>query len=147
MAILVRNLLIYFIICFAFFIAGLIYHLETRLMQKDYSDLLKDIDKGIVSEVVILQDIVEVTTRSGNRYTTVVQEPAYLATSWHSSNIRISYRKDYSTFVFFGTSLVFLTSLFLVSWLFAEVSAICQNVDYSFYHTGRKQAPVLSFLH
>lgn len=121
MAILVRNLLIYFIICFAFFISGLIYHLETRLVQKDYSDLLKDIDNGSVSEIVIQQDIVDVTTKSGNRYTTVVQEPAYLATSWHGSNIRISYRKDYATFVFFGTSLVFLTSLFLVSWLSLKV--------------------------
>ena len=117
MAILVRNLLIYFIICFALFISALIYHLETRLVQKDYSDLLKDIDNSIVSEVAIQQDIVEVTTKSGTRYTTVVQEPAYLASSWHAGNIRISYRKDYSSFVFFGTGLVFLTSLFLVSWL------------------------------
>jgi len=121
MAILVRNLLIFFIICFAFFIAGLIYHLETRLIQKDYTDLLRDIDKGFVSEIVIQQDIVQVTTKSGNRYTTVVQEPAYMATSWHGSNIRISYRKDYASFVFIGISIVFLSSLFLVSWLSLKV--------------------------
>ena len=99
----------------------MIYHLETRLVQKDYSDLLKDIDRGVVSEIVIQQDIVDVTTQSGNRYTTVVQEPAYLATSWHGSNIRISYRKNYGNFVFIGISLIFLTSLFLVSWLSLKV--------------------------
>ncbi len=121
MAILVRNLLIYFIICFALFISGLIYHLETRLVQKDYSDLLKDIDNSIVSEIAIQHDIVEVTTQSGVRYTTVVQEPAYLASSWHAGNIRISYRKDYSSFVFLGTGLVFITSLFLVCWLSLKV--------------------------
>ena len=37
------------------------------------------------------------------------------------ADIRISYRKDYSSFVFLGTGLVFITSLFLVSWLSLKV--------------------------
>ena len=121
MAILVRNVLIFFIICFVFFLSGLIYHLETRLVQKDYSDLLRDIDERLVSELVIQNDVVQVTKESGDQYTTVVQEPAYLATSWHGSDIRISYRKSYGSFVFIGLSLVFLSSLFLVSWLSLKV--------------------------
>ena len=58
MAILVRNLLIFFIISFIFFIGGLIYHLETRLPQKDYSDLLNDIDQSRVSELTVQNDVV-----------------------------------------------------------------------------------------
>ena len=117
MATLVRNLLIYFIICFLFFLAGLIYHLETRLPQRDYSDLLRDIDKQIVTELVVKNDVVQVTTRSGEHYMTVVQDPAYMVSSWHSGNIQVSYRKDYTSFLFFGISLAFTVSLLLVSWL------------------------------
>ncbi len=117
MAILVRNLLVYFIFCFIFFIGGMIYHLETRLPQKDYSDLLNDIDQGVVTELVVKDDVVQVTTAGGNRYMTVVQEPAYLVSSWHSDSIRVSYRKDYTEILFFGLGLVFAVSLLLVSWL------------------------------
>jgi cell division protease FtsH len=121
MAILVRNLLIYFIICFLFFVSGLIYHIETRLPQKDYSDLLNDIDQKKITELVVQNDVLQVTTKSGDAYTTVVQEPAYLVSSWHANNIQVSYRKDYSGFVFFGLSLVFVLTLSLVSWLSLKV--------------------------
>ncbi len=117
MAILVRNLLIFFIISFALFIGGMIYHLETRLPQKDYSDLLNDIDQGRVTELVVKDDIVQVTTTDSGRYMTVVQEPAYLVSSWHSDSIRVSYRKDYTEMLFFGLGLVFAVSLLLLSWL------------------------------
>lgn len=121
MAVLVRNLLIYFIICFFFFLVGLIYHIETRLPQKDYTDLLNDIDAKIVTKLVVQDDVVQVTTVSGAMYTTVVQEPAYLVSSWHSGEVRVSYRKDYSGILFFGVSIVFFLSLFLVSWLSLKV--------------------------
>src|SRR5210317_750377 len=117
MAILVRNLLIYFIFCFAFFIGGMIYHLETRLAQKDFSDLLNDIDANRVTSLVVKDDVVQVTTDDGNQYMTVVQEPAYLVSSWHAGAIRVSYRKDYTEILFFGIGLVFSVSLLLVSWL------------------------------
>ncbi len=117
MAILVRNLLIYFIFAFAFFIGGMIYHLETRLAQKDFSDLLNDIDENRVTELVVKDDVVQVTTEDGNQYMTVVQEPAYLVSSWHAGSIRVSYRKDYTEILFFGLGLVFAVSLLLVSWL------------------------------
>ena len=117
MAILVRNLLIYFIFCFAFFIGGMIYHLETRLAQKDFSDLLNDIDANRVTSLVVKDDVVQVTTYDGNQYMTVVQEPAYLVSSWHAGAIRVSYRKDYTEILFFGIGLVFSVSLLLVSWL------------------------------
>jgi len=121
MAILVRNLLIFFIICFGFFLAGLVYHVETRLTQKDYSDLLDDLDRNAIAQITVQDDIVTVTTRSGEQYTTVVQEPAYLVSSWHLNDIRVSYRKDYSKFVFWGLSLVFFSSLLLISWLSLKV--------------------------
>jgi cell division protease FtsH len=121
MAILVRNLLIFFIISFIFFIGGLIYHLETRLPQKDYSDLLNDIDQSRVSELTVQNDVVQVTTVDGKRYMTVVQEPAYLVSSWHAGSIRVSYRKDYTEILFFGIGLVFALSLLLVSWLSLKV--------------------------
>ena len=117
MAILVRNLLIYFIFCFAFFVGGMIYHLETRLAQKDFSDLLNDIDQDRVTELVVKDDVVQVTTDNGAQYMTVVQEPAYLVSSWHAGSIRVSYRKDYTEILFFGIGLVFAVSLLLVSWL------------------------------
>lgn len=121
MALLVRNLLIYFIICFLFFVSGMIYHIETRLPQKDYSDLLNDIDQKKITKLVVQNDVLQVTTKSGEAYTTVVQEPAYLVSNWHSDNIQVSYRKDYSGFVFFGLSLVFVLTLSLVSWLSLKV--------------------------
>ncbi|MGI9537968.1 MAG: ATP-dependent zinc metalloprotease FtsH [Desulfocapsaceae bacterium] len=117
MAILVRNLLIYFIFSFVFFIGGMIYHLETRLAQKDFSDLLNDIDQNRVTQLVVKDDVVQVTTEDGNQYMTVVQEPAYLVSSWHAGSIRVSYRKDYTEILFFGIGLVFAVSLLLVSWL------------------------------
>lgn len=121
MAILVRNLLIYFIISFIFFISGLIYHLETRLPQKDYSDLLNDIENTLVSELTVKDDVVQVTMNDGDQYMTVVQEPAYLVSSWHAGSIRVSYRKDYTEILFFGIGLVFSVSLLLVSWLSLRV--------------------------
>lgn len=117
MAILVRNLLIYFIFCFLFFVGGMIFHLETRLPQKDFSDLLNDIDQNRVTELVVKDDVVQVTIDDGSRYMTVVQEPAYLVSSWHSGDIRVSYRKDYTELLFFGIGLVFSLSLLLVCWL------------------------------
>jgi len=121
MAILVRNLLIYFIISFIFFISGLIYHLETRLPQKDYSDLLNDIENTLVRELTVKDDVVQVTMNDGDQYMTVVQEPAYLVSSWHAGSIRVSYRKDYTEILFFGIGLVFSVSLLLVSWLSLRV--------------------------
>ena len=117
MATLVRNLLIFFIFSFLFFMGGMIYHLETRLPQKDFSDLLNDIDQKRVTELVVKDDVVQVTTDDGNQYMTVVQEPAYLVSSWHAGSIRVSYRKDYTELLFFGIGLVFAVSLLLVSWL------------------------------
>ncbi|MCG6929695.1 MAG: hypothetical protein LJE64_03995, partial [Desulfofustis sp.] len=117
MAILVRNLLIFFMISFVLFIVMMIYHLETRLPQKDYSDLLDDIDQKSVTELVVKDDVVQVTKADGSRYMTVVQEPAYLVSSWHSGNIRVSYRKDYSEILYTGLFIVFGVSLLLVSWL------------------------------
>ncbi|MBT8330487.1 MAG: ATP-dependent zinc metalloprotease FtsH [Desulfofustis sp.] len=117
MATLVRNLLIYFIFCFLFFVGGMIYHLETRLPQKDFSDLLNDIDQKRVTELVVKDDVVQVTTEDGSQYMTVVQEPAYLVSNWHAGSIRVSYRKDYTELLFFGIGIVFAVSLLLVSWL------------------------------
>ena len=121
MAILVRNVLIFFIICFFFFMAGLVFYIETRLPQKDYSELLDDLDSGSVVSIVVQNDILTVTTHAGHQYTAVVQEPAYLTSSWHRNSVRVSYRKDYSKFVFWGISLVFFTSLLLISWLSLKV--------------------------
>ena len=95
----------------------MIFHLETRLPQKDFSDLLDDIDQNRVTELMVKDDVVQVTTEDGNQYMTVVQEPAYLVSSWHSGSIRVSYRKDYTELLFFGIGLVFSVSLLLVSWL------------------------------
>ncbi len=117
MATLVRNLLIFFIFSFLFFMGGMIYHLETRLPQKDFSDLLNDIDQKRVTELMVKDDVVQVTRADGNHYMTVVQEPAYLVSSWHAGDIRVSYRKDYTELMFFGIGLVFATSLLLVSYL------------------------------
>ncbi len=117
MAILVRNLLIFFIFSFLFFLGGMIYHLETRLPQKDYSDLLNDIDQNRVVELVVKGDVVQVTTADDKQYMTVVQEPAYMVSGWHAGHIQVSYRKDYTQILFFGIGLAFAVSLLLVSWL------------------------------
>jgi len=122
MALLVRNLLVFFILCFVLFIGGMIYHLETRLPQKDYSDLLNDIDQNLVAELTVTGDVVEVARDDGVSYRTVVQEPAYLVSSWHGGDIHVSYRQDYSTLLFFGLFIVFGMSLLLVSWLSLRVS-------------------------
>jgi len=122
MAILVRNLLIYFIFCFAFFIGGMIYHLETRLAQEDFSDLLNDIDANRVTSLVVKDDVVQVTTDDGNQYMTVVQEPAYLVSSWHAGAIRVFYRNDSTEILFFGVGLVFSVSLLLVSCLSLRIT-------------------------
>jgi len=123
MAILVRNLLIFFICSFALFIAGMIYHLETRLPQKDYSDLLNDIDGSVVTALMVKDDVVHVTRKDGSRYMTVVQEPAYLVSDWHAGAIRVSYRKDYTSILFVGILSVFCVSLLLVSWLSLRVKS------------------------
>lgn len=117
MATLVRNLLIFFILSFVLFIIAMIFHLETRLPQKDYSDLLNDIDQSLVTELVVKDDVVYITRKDGSQYMTVVQEPAYLVSNWHAGDIQVSYRKDYSEMLFFGLCIVFGVSLLLVSWL------------------------------
>lgn len=117
MAALVRNLLIFLLMTFGLFIMGLIHHVETRPIQKDYSDLLNDLDSKVVTSIEICEDVALVTTVDDRIYETVLQEAVFLASSWHRDGIRVSYRKDYSSLIFTALGIVFTISFLMVAWL------------------------------
>jgi cell division protease FtsH len=117
MAILARNLFIYFLLLLAIFLAALFYVLEKRLPEKDYSELLSQIEQSALAELAFSGDRAEVTTASGYRYSTNVADPAQLMQRLEGSPVKISFSPDYTRYYFQTALFLFALSLGFVMWI------------------------------
>ena len=117
MAILVRNLFIFFIILCCLFLAGFFWTIENRLPSRDYSELVRDLAQHNISALVFTGGKVRVTTKSGERYGTTVLDPSGMAAAVEDEAVRISVHEDYTLYYFQGGLFLFALLLAGVIWL------------------------------
>jgi cell division protease FtsH len=100
MAVLVRNLLIFFIVSFCIFLGCLFYFLDSRLPVRSYNELMQDVREGMVSALHVTGSRVEVVPTFKDRYQTQVPEPQTLIDRIGTSGIQIVFHPDYSAYYF-----------------------------------------------
>jgi cell division protease FtsH len=116
MAVLARNLLIFFIIICCVFLAGFFWTIENRLPTRDYSELVADLARQNVSALSFYGGKVGVTTKTGERYSTTVMDPSGLAAAVVNDTVRITVREDYTLYYFQGGLFFFALLLGSVIW-------------------------------
>jgi cell division protease FtsH len=116
MAILVRNLFIFFIIICCLLLAGFFWTIENRLPIRDYSELVRDLAQRNVSALSFTGGKVGVTTKTGERYSTTVMNPSGLAAAVVDDTVRITVHEDYTLYYFQGGLFFFALLLGSVIW-------------------------------
>ena len=116
MAVLVRNLFIFFIIIFCLLLAGFFWSIENRLPTRDYSELVRDLAQRNVSAMSFTGGKVGVTTKTGERYSTTVMDPSGLAAAVVDDTVRITVHEDYTLYYFQGGLFFFALLLGSVIW-------------------------------
>ena len=116
MAILVRNLFIFFILLCCLFLAGFFWTIENRLSSRDYSELVRDLAQHNVSAMSFTGTKVRVTTKSGERYGTTVLDPSSMAAAVADDTVSISVHEDYTLYYFQGGLFLFALLLAGVIW-------------------------------
>ena len=116
MAVLVRNLFIFFIIIFCLLLAGFFWSIENRLPTRDYSELVLDLAQRNVSAMSFTGGKVGVTTKTGERYSTMVMDPSGLAAAVVDDTVRITVHEDYTLYYFQGGLFFFALLLGSVIW-------------------------------
>ena len=116
MAILVRNLFIFFILIGCLFLAGFLWTIENRLPTRDYSELVRDLAGRNVSALSFTGGKVGVTTNAGERYSTTVIDPSGLAAAVVDNSVRIAVHEDYTLYYFQGGLFFFALLLGSVIW-------------------------------
>ncbi len=116
MAVLVRNLFIFFIIIFCLLLAGFFWAIENRLPTRDYSELVRDLAEQNVSALSFTGGKVGVTTKTGERYSATVMDPSGLAGAVVDDTVRITVHEDYTLYYFQGGLFFFALLLGSVIW-------------------------------
>ena len=116
MAIVVRNLLIFFIGIFCCLLAYFFWTMENRLPVRNYTELVQQLADNTVAELDFTGSKVVVRTTDGTRYVTRVMDPSGLAASVAGGRVRISVNEDYSIYYFQGGIVLFGLILGAVIW-------------------------------
>lgn len=111
MAILVRNLFVFFTLLFVCFIIGLVFVLENRLPARDYSEFFQNIQENELREVVFVGNRAQVTLASGYSYAVEIPDVKKVTALLDPLHVRLVYRKDYTSYYFQGG--LFLTGIML----------------------------------
>jgi len=117
MAILVRNLFIFFIVIICTVIVGLAFSLEKRLPVRDYSEFFHDLRAEEVVNLDFVGKRAEVTLKSGFRYAVTVPNVSELAATVNPVSTTISFRRDYTLYYFQGTLFAFAVILVFIIWI------------------------------
>lgn len=117
MANLVRNLFIYFLLLSGLGLASLFYFIEHKLPEKNFTELLQNIQNESVAEINFSGSRAEVTTRSGLRYSTRVAESAEIVKTISDLDVNISFSEDYTNYYFQAVLFFFAVGLAFVVWV------------------------------
>ncbi len=126
MAILVRNLFIFFIFLSCVFLLGFFLILETRLPERDYSEFLQNLREKEITEIDVTGNLAKVTLASGFRYSVRVPGAARLVSETPEVSSRINFHEDYTTYYFQGGLFAIGVALAFVIWI--SITA-ARNVD------------------
>lgn len=116
MAILVRNLFIFFIVLCCLFLAGFFWAIENRLPSRDYTELVRDLAQQNVAALSFTGGKVRVTTKAGEQYSSTVIDPSGLAAAVADDSVRIAVHEDYTLYYFQGG--LFFFALLLLSVIY-----------------------------
>jgi cell division protease FtsH len=116
MAIVVRNVLIFFIGIFCCLLAYFFWTIENRLPVRNYTELMQQLEENSVASLDFTGNKVEVSTKDGMRYVTRVMDPSGLAASVAGGKVRISVNEDFSPYYFQGGVALFVLMLGSVIW-------------------------------
>ena len=116
MAIVVRNLLIFFIILACFLLGFFFWSIENRLPVRNYTELVQQLAEKNVAALTFTGNKVEVSTKDGVFYVTRVMDPSSLAASVSGGAVRISVNEDYTLYYFQGGLFFFALMLGSVIW-------------------------------
>ncbi len=116
MAILVRNLFIFFIVLGGLLLAGFFWTMENRLPSRDYTELRGDLARQNVVALDFTGGKVRVRTREGGQYSTMVIDPSGLAAKVADDSVRITVHEDYTLYYFQGGLFFFALLLLSVIW-------------------------------
>lgn len=117
MAILVRNLFIFFIVLCCVAMGGIFLVIEKRLPQRDYSEFLQHVKNNEITEVDFTGNRADITVKSGLRYSTQVPDASKLAEDIPFSTTRISFKEDYTLYYFQGGLFVLALALAFVIYI------------------------------
>ncbi len=117
MAILARNVFIYFLLLSALLVGGVFLSIENRLPGKDYSDLIVDISEDSVEGISFTGTKASVVLVSGYQYDTRVGDPSVLVDQLAGSRVKISFFEDYTRYYFQTGLFLFIVSLGFVVWI------------------------------
>jgi hypothetical protein len=94
MAVLVRNILVFFLALFSAFLLGLFYHLDHRLPEMSYNQFIQDLQSGFVSSITITGTRVTVIPDGRDHYQIQVPDPQALMDRVARSGVDISFAAD-----------------------------------------------------
>jgi cell division protease FtsH len=117
MAILVRNLFIFFIVLSSLFLVGLFLSIEQRLPERDYSEFLQDLKAKAITDIDFTGNKADITLKSGFRYAARVPDVADLTEKIPISTTRITLHEDYTLYYFQGGLFAFALALAFVVWV------------------------------
>lgn len=116
MAIVVRNVLIFFVVIFCCFLAFFFWSIENRLPVRNYTELVQQLAENKVTALDFTGSRVEVSTDDGIRYVARVMDPSGLAGSIAGGRVRITVNEDYTLYYFQGGLFFFALLLGSVIW-------------------------------
>jgi cell division protease FtsH len=117
MALLVRNLFIFFIFLSCVFLVGIFLTIETRLPERDYSEFLQNLRDKEVTAVDFTGNLAKISLKSGFRYSARVPDAARLVAEIPFSPARVNFYEDYTLYYFQGGIFAFGVALAFVIWI------------------------------
>ncbi len=117
MAILVRNLFIFFIVLASLFLVGFFLSIEQRLPERDYSEFLQDLKANEITDIEFTGNKADITLKSGYKYSARVPDAAKLLTENPLSTIRVKILGDYTLYYFQGGLFALALALAFVVWI------------------------------
>lgn len=108
MALLVRNLLIFFIAVFTIFLGCLFSYIDSKLPVRSYNQLMQDLNDGSIKSLHISGTRVEVIPVIRDSYETQVPEPQSLLEKMDLAHVEVVYSPDYRKYYFQGGTLAFV---------------------------------------
>lgn len=114
MAQIVRNLFILFLVISFALIAAVIFHIETRLPEKSYNVLLRELQEDTIAELDVTGSQAEVTTHSGEKYSVYLPNGISVGRLVEGRSVELTIHRDYTKLYFQGIVVFCLALLGLI---------------------------------